>query len=81
MYKVSKNEIFGSLGSLIEHGTHWINYIILTSISENNRYFTCLYQLWNKFISFDVKKKGNLKHVIGFVKKKMNLGGFKNECL
>ncbi len=57
MYKISKKEKFGSFGSLIEHGSHWINFINLTFIRENNRYFRCLYKLWSKFISFDVRKK------------------------
>jgi hypothetical protein len=60
MYKISKNEFFGNFGPLIEHGPHWINFIILTFISENNRYFRCPYKIWSKFISFDTKKKGNL---------------------
>ncbi len=34
MYKVSKNEISGNFGPLIDHGPHWINFIILTFISE-----------------------------------------------
>jgi hypothetical protein len=35
---------------LIEHGPHWINFNILTFISENNRYFKCLYKSWNTII-------------------------------
>jgi hypothetical protein len=57
---------------LIEHGPHWINFIIFTFISEKIGYFRGLY-IWNKIILFDVKKKGNLRHVIRKVKKKMNL--------
>ncbi len=34
MYKISKNEFFGNFGPLIEHGPHWINFIIFTFISE-----------------------------------------------
>jgi hypothetical protein len=71
MYKVLKSEICGNFGPLIEHDPHWINFTILTS--ESNRYFKCLYKIWNKIISFDTKKRGNLKHVIGKVKKNMNL--------
>ncbi len=35
MYKISKSEISKKFGPLIEHGSHWINFIILTFISEN----------------------------------------------
>jgi len=34
-----------------------INFAILTFISEKNRYSKCLYKIWNKIISFDMKKK------------------------
>jgi hypothetical protein len=40
----------------IEHGPHWINFTILAFISENDRYFKGLYKIWNKIISFDMKK-------------------------
>jgi hypothetical protein len=40
--KFQKKEIFGPL---IKHGTDWINFIILTFISENNRYSRCLYKI------------------------------------
>jgi len=66
MYKISKNENFGKFGPLIKHCPHWINFTILTFISEKNRYFRCPCKIWNKFISFDMKKKG---------------GGPKNESL
>ncbi len=29
-------------------------------MSENNRYFKNLYKIWNKSISFDMKKKGEM---------------------
>jgi hypothetical protein len=35
MYKISKIEISRNFGPLIEHGAHWINFIILTFINEN----------------------------------------------
>jgi hypothetical protein len=35
--------------------------------------FKCLYKIWFFFFSFDMKKKGNLKHVIGKMKKNMNM--------
>jgi hypothetical protein len=37
MYKISKSDIFGNFGPLIKLGPHWISFIILTFISENNR--------------------------------------------
>jgi hypothetical protein len=46
---------------LIEYGPHWINFIILTFIIEKNKYSKSLYKIWNKIISFDMKKKGNFK--------------------
>jgi hypothetical protein len=81
MYKISKNEKFGSFGSLIEHGSHWINFINLTFIRENNRYFRCLYKLWSKFISFDVRKKRKFKTCHRFCEEKGEFGGPKNESL
>ncbi len=42
---------------LIEHGLNWINFTILIFISERNRYFRCAYKNWNKFMSFDMRKK------------------------
>jgi hypothetical protein len=38
MQNVSKSEISKNFGPLIEHGPHCINFIIITFISENNRY-------------------------------------------
>jgi hypothetical protein len=35
-------------------------FINLTFMSENNRYFKSLYKIWNKIISFDMKKKGEM---------------------
>ncbi len=46
---------------MIEHGPHWINFTIVTFISENNRYFIGLYKIWNKVISFDMKKRVKYK--------------------
>ncbi len=37
MEKVFKSQIFGSFGTLIEHGPHWINFNILTFISEKKK--------------------------------------------
>jgi len=34
----SKSQIFENFGPLMEHGPHWINFIIITFINENNRY-------------------------------------------
>ncbi len=46
---------------MIKHGPHWIDFTIFTFISENNRYFRGLYEIWNKIISFDMKKKVKCK--------------------
>jgi hypothetical protein len=43
---------------LIEHGPHWITFIILTFISEKNKYCKGLYKIWNNFFSFNMRKKG-----------------------
>jgi hypothetical protein len=60
MYKISKNKISENFGPLIEHGSLWINFIILTFISEKNKYFRCPYKIWTRFISFDMRKKRGL---------------------
>jgi hypothetical protein len=49
-----------NFGALIEHGQHWINFIILIFISENNRYFIGLCKICNKIISFDMKKNSEM---------------------
>ncbi len=61
MYKGSKSEISKKLGPLVDHGPHWINVIILTFISEINKYSRCLYKIWSKLISFDMEKKKKVK--------------------
>jgi hypothetical protein len=58
--KVSQNQIYENFGSLIEHGPQWINFIIFIFISENNKYFKSLHKIWNKIISFDMRKKGGM---------------------
>jgi len=59
--KSFKKWIFGNFEPLIEYGPHWINFIILTFRIGKNRYSKSLYKIWNKIISFDMKKKGNFK--------------------
>jgi hypothetical protein len=59
--KVSKSQIFWYFGPLVKHGPHWINFIILTFISENKIKFKGLYKIWNDIISFDMKKKVKCK--------------------
>jgi len=59
---------------LIEHGPHWIDFIIITFISEKKRYFRCPYKIWSKFITFDMKKKRKPKMSKVLLKKKVNLG-------
>ncbi len=79
MYKVLKSEICGNFGPLIEHDPHWINFTILTS--ENNRYFKCLYKIWNKIISFDKKKKRKSKTCHRKSEEKHEFECFKSESL
>jgi hypothetical protein len=81
MYKVSKNEILGNFGPLIEHGPHWINFIIFTFISENNRYFQCPYKIWRKFISFDMRKKRESKTCHRLYEENGEFGGPRSESL
>jgi hypothetical protein len=56
MYKVPKSEFFRNWGPLIEHGSHWINFIIFI-IMNGKKNYTCQYKIWKEFISFDVKKE------------------------
>jgi hypothetical protein len=56
----SKSQFFGDFGPWIKHCLHWINFFIFTFLSEKNRYFKCLHKIWNKIISFDMKKKGEM---------------------
>jgi hypothetical protein len=57
--KNSKNENSKKVGPLIEHGPHWINFIIFTFISEKNKYFRRLYKIRNQII-FLQEKKGEI---------------------
>jgi hypothetical protein len=58
--KNSKNQISNNFGQLIKHGSHWIKFIIFTFIIENNRYLKGLHKIWNKTISFEMRKKGEM---------------------
>jgi len=65
---------------LTKHGTHWINSIILTFISE-------IIDTLDAYVKFEVnlfhltlKKRGNLRQVTGFMKKNVDLG-FRSEPL
>jgi hypothetical protein len=44
-FKNSKSQISKNFGPLIEHGPNWINFTILTFISEKNRCFRDLYTI------------------------------------
>jgi len=57
MYKVSKNENFENFGPSIEHGSHGIHFTIFILISENNKHFRCLYKIWSKLFSFNMRIK------------------------
>jgi len=47
IYEFDQNQMpyYSTFGPLIEYDPHWINFIILTFISENNRYFKGLYKI------------------------------------
>ncbi len=68
MYKVSKNDFFGNCWPLMEHGPHWVSFIIFTFVIENNGSFKCLYKIGREFISFDMKERNILIHVLDFGK-------------
>jgi hypothetical protein len=55
--KKFKKSIFWEFWTIDKNGPHWIHFIILTFISEINRHFRGLCKIWNKIISFDMKKK------------------------
>jgi len=73
MYECDKNQMpyynvkcfkisnLKSFGPLIEHGPHWINFTILTFLSEKNRYFRGLYKIWNKINSLTWEKRWNVR--------------------
>jgi hypothetical protein len=50
-----------NFGPLIKHGPHWLNLIIFTFISEKNRYSRCLYKIWNKIISSNMREKKEIE--------------------
>jgi hypothetical protein len=66
---------------LIEHGPRWINFTIFTFINEKSRYFRSLHKIWNKIISFEMKKRVKCK--IGHRKseEKGEFGSFRSESL
>ncbi len=66
---------------MIEHDSHWITFIVLIFINENNRYFKGLYKIWNNNISFDMKKKVKCKRRHGKNEKKNEFGSLQNESL
>jgi hypothetical protein len=59
---------------LIEHGPHWINFIVFTFISEKQKYFRRLYKFGTKyFFSHEKKVKFKTHH-----KKNEEKGEFEN---
>ncbi len=84
LYKISKNEIYGNFGPLIEHGPYWINFIVLTFISRKKKSnnFRCPYKIWNKYISFNMNKQINKsKRSHRFYEEKGEFGGPRRESL
>jgi len=51
--KFQKMKFSKKIGPLIKTWPHWINFTILTFMSEKNKYFKCLHKIWNKIISFE----------------------------
>jgi len=52
MYECEKNQMHYcnvKFWAIDKYGPHWINFIIYTFISENNRYFKSLYKFGTKF--------------------------------
>jgi hypothetical protein len=69
MYDSAKNQVpycnvkcfkkwkFENFGPLIENGSHWINFTILTFINEKIDILDACIKFGTKFISFDMRKK------------------------
>jgi hypothetical protein len=49
-YYNSKDQIFRNFGPLIEHGPHWINFTILTFISEKKKTLKAYIKFGTKLI-------------------------------
>ncbi len=72
--KSFKKWIFLEFWAIDRHAPHWINFTIISFISQQYWYSKFVDKIWNKIISFDMRKNNNkLRHVIGKVKKKVNL--------
>jgi hypothetical protein len=69
-----KKSNFWEFWALIEHGSNWINFIIFIFTSEKNRFFIGLCKIWNKIISFDMKKRMKCKIGHGKNEKKCEFG-------
>ncbi len=79
--KLFKKSTFEIFEPLIEHGPHLINFIILTFISENNRYLRDLHKIWTKLFHLTWEKKVKCKTNYGKNEKKSEFGNPKNESL
>jgi len=58
--KSFKKSIFGEFWAIDRTWPTLDKFIILIFINENNRYFKNLYKIWNKIISFYMRKKGEM---------------------
>jgi hypothetical protein len=80
MLKVSKNQNFENFGPLIEHGSHWINFTILTFINENNR-LKAYIKIETKLFHLTWKKKVKCKTCHGKNEEKAEFGSPYSEFL
>jgi hypothetical protein len=55
-----KNEFLRNFGPLIEHGPHWINFTILTFISEKNDIPDAYIKFGTKLFHLTGEKKGEV---------------------
>jgi len=72
MYECDKNQVLYCNVKSFKRSNFWEfwtidrtwptldKFTIFTFISEKNRYFRSLHKIWNKIISFDIRKKGEM---------------------
>jgi hypothetical protein len=77
MQIISKSQIYRNFGPFIEHGLPWINFTILTFISETIDTLEVYIKFWTKLFCLTCEK--NVKCKIGHrnSEKKMNVGVLK----
>jgi hypothetical protein len=75
--KIFKKWNFKKIRPLIEHGPHWINFIIFTCISEKRNILETYIKFETKLLFFTWEKRGNLRQIVRKMKKKVNLKVFR----